>query len=406
MNNISQDISDTIISNNYISYEKVLSTFTTLPPIPKKNKSFTKATSSSEALYEVTQLLPMISDKRSSDHKSWSMIGLVLFNIGNGSRNAIEEWIAFSKRTNTFNEEDCITTWINMKPSFHTIRIIFYYVKMDNIEAYTIYKNTITKNKCSELLRINDFELIEMDCAELLYILYKDIFFYDDTWYEYLENNWNSTKNCMQLEKYIPNLRDAIDIELKKLKDKLDENDNEKRDAEDEGRNWNDIAKTEQEIKNKLNTLKHTRKQICRTGFKNNIIKECKLLFYDKSAVQCLKIIDNIENETNEYIIDKTISNNTILNINNSTYTTHTSNTITDIDKNKDLELIKFNEFILGYQSNEKFIRQNIVKKTFDEKYGKITKISKHRFTQLLIDAGIKIEFDKVNSNKIYIKQK
>jgi len=395
-------------SKQELSFEKVLDTFKTLPPIPKKNKSFTKASNPSEALFEVCQLLPMVSDNRSYEHYSWTIIGQILFNASNGSRNGIEEWIKFSKRTNTYNERECITAWIDMKYSFHTIRILFYYIKIDNIDSYITYKNVTSKNKCNELLRLNDQELIEMDCAELLYILYNDVFFYDDIWYEYSNDKWNTIKECVKLDTYISSLRYFIDEDITILKDKLSIVEKQKRVTEDEEGDCTYLLQSEHELKHKINTLKQTRKQICRTGFKSNIMKECKKIFLDKTAVQCILYIDKIENKSISSSIEDDTKhsdcNTKIINIYQKVKK-YVPLIINEDIKQEDIGLIKFNEFMLGYQPSETFINQNIIKKLFDEKLTSVKiKVTTQRFTRLLIEYGVKIEFDPKRTNKIFIK--
>lgn len=299
-------------------YEILLRTFKTLPLLSSKHKLVTKPSTPSESLFQVSQLLPMLSKERSSDHNSWKTIGSILYNVSYGSKDGIEAWIAFSNSSDTFTIDDCCKEWIDMKSSFHSIRILYYYVTIDNIDSYMTHKNTTCKKKLSELLRINEYELIELDCAELLYILYNDVFFYDDTWYECTNGSWNTTKECNELQTYIPKLRELIDQELKTLDTKLGVIQNQRRDMEEKEENCKEIIESEYEMKTKISTLKQTRKQICRTSFKNNIMKECRLLFMDKSALQYIDFITKLyvenkieystETDCNNILVDEVCS--------------------------------------------------------------------------------------------------
>jgi len=106
-----------------------------------------------------------------------------------------------------------------------------------------------------------------------------------------------------------------IDQELKTLDTKLGVIQNQRRDMEEKEENCKEIIESEFEMKTKISTVKQTRKQICRTSFKNNIMKECRLLFMDKTALQCIdfitklhvenKIEYNTETDCNNIVIDE-----------------------------------------------------------------------------------------------------
>lgn len=68
-------------SYEQVSYDSIKNILPVLPPLT--NKLFVKADNPSKALYEATQLLPLLSEHRASDKESWSTIGRILYTLSN-----------------------------------------------------------------------------------------------------------------------------------------------------------------------------------------------------------------------------------------------------------------------------------------------------------------------------------
>ncbi len=158
------------------------------------------------------------------------------------------------------------------------------YVKMTE-------KHTKCKQKLIQLLKYNHYELMETDCAELLYILYKDEFSYHNGWYQYdpLQHIWIHVNECIELRCCIPSLKPYIDEEIRQFRKDLDKINNDIRDIEEEIKEEHketleELHYKKQELDRKITTLLDARKQFSKTGFKNNIMKECKDVFLDKTV--------------------------------------------------------------------------------------------------------------------------
>jgi hypothetical protein len=386
---------------SYTSLENILHTLPTIPIFSGKN-IFTKPSSHSESLYEAQQLLPILSDIRSSEYKSWFDIGSVLYIISNGSRNGLETWIIFSKRTNTFTKEDCSKEWITMKPSTHNIRILFYYCKMDNIDAYTSYKNTICNHKFQQIIKLHGFELFEASWAEMMYILYKDEFFYHDNWYIGDVYEWSITKECIELQQQIPKLIPFITDEINKRNSEISTIINERMDIEERSKSTeNDTLIKElndkiQNIDGKVKQLIESRKQLYKNSFKTNIIKECKLLFFDKTIMKRTKII-SIENKKEESSIEEDkIQKESIKAYNiytNEPQQIKITNQIETviIEKLKDVE----------WKASDTYKRLNVIINDFQFKKSNIIS---QKVKEYLIKIGIKVVEDKNNGHKIYVE--
>lgn len=237
----------------------------------------------SKKLYEASQLLTMISSTRSVDYSSWIKIGSVLYHLSNGNQEGLDVWIYFSKR-----EQDCILSWSKVSVSCHTIHVLYHYAKMDHTKAFTDYKNTNCKNKFAQLVRCNGYDLLEVDYAEMLHVLYKDEFFYHDGWYHWEEKKWTFTKECIELQQYVATLKLFIDMEVKLLRREVDRMNHDIREQEELDTNTElilDLINAKQEVEGKLQALLDSKKRFRKMSFINSIMRACKMLFLDKTVL-------------------------------------------------------------------------------------------------------------------------
>jgi hypothetical protein len=157
-----------------------------------------------------------------------------------------------------------------------------------SIPGYVDDKIT-SRNQLLRSIIVNRGELTEIACAECLYSLYKDEFLYHEGWYQYNNNKWLRIKDCVELRRRIPGIKVFIDDENKKLRADLTILENEIRDCEEE------IEKDEEHIiviKRNINALEakrinllQARTQLDKTAFKNNILIECRDLFFTEKGV-------------------------------------------------------------------------------------------------------------------------
>lgn len=156
---------------------------------------------------------------------------------------------------------------------------------LENPKTYT----EKSKEKLISCIFSNRGEVTEYSCAESLYILYKDEFIYYNVWYKHVDINWITIKNGNELRKRIPVLKLFIDEEMIEIRTTirfyekdlsiLEENEEE---------NTDKIVIVKNNIKKldlKREYLINAKHQLDKTGFKNNIIIECKDLFLDTNNV-------------------------------------------------------------------------------------------------------------------------
>jgi len=278
-----------------VSYDSIKHILPVLPSVT--NKFVIKPDTPSEALYEATQVLPFVSDERASQRDSWTTIGRILYKISNHTRDGLDAWITFSKRSTMFTEDDCSTIWSTFTVSHDSIQTLFSYAKQDNQDSYLIYKNTQGKIKLLQLITSNGFEIFEEDVANVLYILYKDEFlYYNGSWYQLQENIWTQVKDVIELRSRIPKLipfmtegiknnRNELEALEKKVRDIEDEEDGEEEESKEKTEIILALHKKIKEVESNRTNLIKIRRQLKKSSFKNVTITECKDSFFDTTRI-------------------------------------------------------------------------------------------------------------------------
>jgi P4 family phage/plasmid primase-like protien len=274
---------------NSVDYSISKQTLVKLPPADREEKAV--PTNPSEALAEARKIMPMLDAKRATDYKSWFEIGCVLFNVGDGSVDALDVWIDFSKKTNAnnFSEATCITRWGKMKKTEYGMGTLIYYAKQDSPEVYQIFRQANSRKSLMESIRKNG-QLTSYACAEALYHKYKNDFLYTgngkDGWYQFSNHRWHQIAEGIELRKLIPTLREPIMEEIKKIREKITDVENERRDKEENNEDPGDDEKKIKEHDKQRSMLMKEKNKLEDTPFKDKILKECKDLFLDQHFLE------------------------------------------------------------------------------------------------------------------------
>lgn len=227
--------------------------------------------------HDFTMILPETYYGEGSYNK-WIRVGWALKNT---SDKLFVTWIKMSSKSKTFSFRDVndyYTMWKKFEsnnPNGLTNRSIMYWAKTDN---YGEYKK-IRKDTVSYFIEQTLEKHTEFDLANVLYQLYKDQFvcvsIKQNVWYEYSNYKWNENDSGNTLRMYIS--KQMHDIYMKKVQElveeilKLDNNDPK-----------SDL------YRNRSNRLGEICVLLKTTSWKNNIMKEAKELFYDKTFINKL----------------------------------------------------------------------------------------------------------------------
>jgi hypothetical protein len=312
-----------IEKTEHINYETFKQTLPILP-VPK-NKLIVKPLNPSETFYEASQLLIMISPQRAIDSTIWLFIGSILYRISNGSIDGLDAWIAFSSSTSYDSEpkkDVCSRYWSSMKPSHESsIHTLVQYVREDANDTYQKHKYAISQRKMSQLIKDKLQRLKPCHFGEVLYLLCKYEYLYDDEngWYQWKEDTWNScSKECRTLRNSISLIKEMMMTEYKHMyQNDISPLQNIIRDIEDKEEISSEDKLIMEEHHRKITELEEKRTYLLtlcdkldELAYKNKIIKECTDLFYDTDGIITRYVTSNEiinKREENKIIIESPI---------------------------------------------------------------------------------------------------
>ena len=224
--------------------------------------------STAEALKISSKLLPMLSNFRGEDRNEWMTIGWILYNIGEGSHEALEQWMDFSARSEEkYEEAVCIYEWERMTKKDLTLGTLHYYASLDNPELYKEFKKEEAEHYVKESLNGS-----HNDIAKVLKVEYGNEFvcasISGKIWYQFINHHWEEIEEGVFLRerisghivsKYIE-MGKEIFTKLAAVQDKAEE------------AMHNARLKQVQKIMGNLKSA----------PFKSNIMKEAMEVFYDR----------------------------------------------------------------------------------------------------------------------------
>jgi len=240
----------------------------------KKCTNTYKSENQNELLRQASEILPLLADWRSKDYSEWIRVGWILYNIGNGSEEALELWLKFSSRCEEkYDEAYCICEWSKMVKKQLTLGTLLYYAKIDSPENYKKYKDAERNKK--------DFMDGSHNCvAKLLYEYYGYSFvcasISNKIWYQFNGVNWEEIEDGNFLREKISLKEGPI---IKYYRDKMLEC----------------VQCMGTDDKAEKNMYETKMKQITRimgnlksAPYKNNIMREAMEVFYDRNFRQLL----------------------------------------------------------------------------------------------------------------------
>lgn len=237
--------------------------------------------SSTEELKISAKLLPMISDSRTEDYHEWMQVGWSLYNIGDGSEEALSQWLDFSSRCeDKYDEASCIYEWSKMIKKNCSIGTLRYLAKKDSPKNYDEFVKEKIQNKIKDSL-----DGAHNDIAKVLKEQYGDEFvcasITNKIWYQFTGHIWQEMEEGNFLREKISDDSGLVD----KYKQQLHECIN-KLGGDDKAEKTMYEARMKQ-ISKIVSNLKSA-------PFKNNVMKEAQEVFYNREFKEKLDQNKNI----------------------------------------------------------------------------------------------------------------
>lgn len=235
-----------------------------------------------EALKVSARLLPMLSMFRSSDRTEWMTVGWALYNISDGCQEGLEQWLEFSARDETkFDETVCVNEWERMTTKDLTIGTLRYYASIDNPERYKEFQKEQSNHHIKESLCGS-----HNDIAKVLYAEYGNEFVCASVvgrgvWFQFKNHRWEEVEEGIFL-------REKISDEIV---ERYVEIGNEFYAKQHSSEDKAEFSMYEARFKLTQKIIKNLKT----APYKNNVMKECMEVFYDKRFRKKL--------DTNPYLI-------------------------------------------------------------------------------------------------------
>lgn len=215
-----------------------------------------------ENLEHVCRLVDILSDERANNYTDWISVGWCLRNI---DYRLLEKWIEFSKRSPKFEDGECEKKWNYMRDDGLGMGTLNMWAKKDNPERYI----EVMKQDISSLIYISRNET-HYDVACVVHFMFKHEFvcasIKSNLWYQFVDNRWKSCdsghKLSCKLSTEVFKRYSAAAAEYH-ARASTTENENEQSIFSDIGKKLAGIAT---KLKN--------------GPFKENVMRECRSLFY------------------------------------------------------------------------------------------------------------------------------
>lgn len=234
-----------------------------------------------EALKISERLLPMLADFRAEERNDWITVGWILYNIGDASSQALDQWMDFSARCEEkYDEASCIYEWERMVKKDLTLGTLRHFASIDSPQLYKEFKNEQAEHYIKESLNGS-----HNDIAKVLFSEYGNDFvcasIAGKTWFQFRDHRWEEIEEGVFLREKISEeivlrystIGSDLFMKIAGIQDKGEE------------AMFNARLKQVQKI---INNLKSS-------PYKSNIMKESMEVFYDRRFKQKL--------DQNPYII-------------------------------------------------------------------------------------------------------
>lgn len=223
--------------------------------------------SDEQAVRLAEAMLGMISDSRADDYNEWMTIGWALYNVSNGNDSGLNLWLQFSKRSDKFDETKCIYEWDRMTKTDMTIGTLKYYASIDNPGKFAEFK----KEDRDKLVKFCINNGSHNDIARVLHTEYAGQYVCasvsNKLWYEFNGNIWIPIEDGVDLrEKISGSVVEMFSQQAKEISSKMGQ-----------------AEVTEHKfIESQIKTVNKIIKDLKTAPFKDNVMKECREVFYDR----------------------------------------------------------------------------------------------------------------------------
>lgn len=229
-------------------------------------KSVNHTQNTCDDIENIKSLVNILSPDRASKYEEWVRVAWCLRNI---DHRLIDVWHEFSKKCeNKYDEYYCNKIWNQIKKAGLTTGSLHFWAKQDDPVAYKRIMDANIHALIDKCIKPSEY-----DIARVVHAMYKNRYMCssvkNNAWWEYKDHRWQRCDCGVELRKAISSrVFEEFGFRIRDLAAKAIEYDPESDERMRINKNIKDMLAI-------VDKLKQSR-------FKDNIMKECKDLFYEK----------------------------------------------------------------------------------------------------------------------------
>ena len=269
----------TPIKENYFDEIQLMRNKLSQKIIKKKSKG--QAYISDQEIQDIFELISMLSDERADDYNLWLSVGFALHNIDSNSEDLLLIWDDFSRRSSKYVHGACEEKWENMKDNGLGIGSIYHWASTDNSDKYREFRNKQIRTYIEQSMTGTN-----VDIAKVLHKMYKHDYvcasIKNKRWYRFKRHRWIEDEDGISLRNKISNelVKEYCNL-ISYYNEKMEYFEELFDDCEDKIKKC-ELESSIKQLETKIDKLTIITKNLKTTSFIDNIMKECKGLFYNK----------------------------------------------------------------------------------------------------------------------------
>ena len=260
--------------------------------INTKTKHFKKkesTTLSENDITEIFELVDILHISRADDYDDWRNLGFALHSIEPNNDDLLSIFDNFSQKSPKYDPSEVEKFWHSIKtvPDGINLGSIHFWAKLDNPEKYAEFRNGQTRTFIEQSETGTN-----VDIAKVLYKLYKYQFvcasLKNNKWYKFYRHQWEEDELGIELRNKISN---ELVLEYCKLithYNNVINLDEDKKEVETDKKKKFDLDARIKNMEKKIERFLLIIKNLKTTSFIDNVMKECRGLFYDKDFMDKL----------------------------------------------------------------------------------------------------------------------
>jgi len=243
-----------------------------------------------EDYLEIYELVNILSPSRADDYEQWLNLGFALHSIDPQNEDLLEIWDEFSKKSHKYEKNACHDKWhktMDSKIGGLNIGSIHYWAKSDNPDKYKEFSNNQIRTYIEQSLTGTN-----VDIAKVMYKMYKHLYvcagIKTQKWFYFNRHRWVEDESGIGLRTKVGHdLVQEYCRLISYLNEKLGILEDEKEEELDKKKKFELESKIKQ-MSNRILRLTDITKNLKSTSFIDNVMKECRGLFYNKEFMNKL----------------------------------------------------------------------------------------------------------------------